>query len=129
MALKYLLDSVVLIDQFNGIADATEFLRSSQGHAAISAITRAEVMTGFDAEAAPLAARLLNAFRCLAIDKDTADKAALLRRANLWKLPAAIQAALAQSQGLLLVTRNTKDFPASLDFVLTPYRIQPHRLA
>ena len=58
MALKYLLDSVVLIDQFNGIADATEFLRSSQGHAAISAITRAEVMTGFDAEAAPLAARL-----------------------------------------------------------------------
>ena len=59
----------------------------------------------------------------------SADKAALLRRANLWKLPAAIQAALAQSQGLLLVTRNTKDFPASLDFVLTPYRIQPHRLA
>jgi len=43
----YLLDSVILIDHFNGVEAATTFLRECRSDAAISAITRAEVMTGF----------------------------------------------------------------------------------
>ncbi|MGH7860495.1 MAG: type II toxin-antitoxin system VapC family toxin, partial [Candidatus Binatia bacterium] len=44
----YLLDSVILIDHFNGIAAATEFLSTVGDRAQVSAITRSEVLTGFD---------------------------------------------------------------------------------
>jgi len=46
-AVIYLLDSVILIDHFNGVEAATTSLRECRSDAAISAITRAEVMTGF----------------------------------------------------------------------------------
>ena len=38
--MRYLLDSVILIDHFNGIERATEFLGSEAGECAISVITR-----------------------------------------------------------------------------------------
>lgn len=118
----YLLDSVILIDHFNNIGAATAFLRQHRADAAISAITRAEVLTGFDETQRALPARLLDAFPCLPVDRVTADLAARLRREHRWKLPDAIQAAVAQHHGLKLVTRNTKDFPPDVfDFVLTPY--------
>lgn len=118
----YLLDTIILIDHFNNIEGATTFLREHRGDAAISAITRAEVLTGFDEVRRALPARLLDAFVCLSVDRVTADLAARLRREHRWKLPDAIQAAVAQHHGLKLVTRNTKDFPPDVfDFVLTPY--------
>ena len=46
--MKYLLDSVIIIDHLNGIDAATEFLRGQGGHSAISIITRAEVLAGCD---------------------------------------------------------------------------------
>jgi len=120
----YLLDSVILIDHFNGVEAATTFLRENRSDAAISAITRAEVMTGFDEAQRALPARLLDTFVCLPLDRVTADLAARLRSEHRWKLPDAIQAAVAQHHGLKLVTRNTKDFPADMfDFVLTPYSL------
>lgn len=118
----YLLDSVILIDHFNNVEAATTFLREHRGDAAISAITRAEVLTGFDEEQRALPTRLLDAFVCLPVDRATADLAAGLRRKHRWKLPDAIQAAVAQHHALKLVTRNSKDFPPDMfDFVLTPY--------
>ena len=58
------------------------------------------------------------------IDQATADLAAHLRRENHWKLPDAIQAAIAQHHDLKLVTRYFKDFPAEVfDFVLIPYSL------
>lgn len=118
----YLLDSVILIDHFNGIEAATTFLREHGRDAAISAFTRAEVLTGFDEVQRAMPARLLDAFVCLPLDQATADLAARLRREHHWKLPDAIQAAVAQQHGLKLVTRNIKDFPADVfDFVLMPY--------
>ena len=120
----YLLDSVILIDHFNGIEAATTFLREHRGDAAISAITHAEVLTGFEEAQSVMPARLLEAFICLPLDRATASLAAHLRREYRWKLPDAIQAAVAQHHGLKLVTRNTKDFPADrFDFVLTPYTL------
>jgi predicted nucleic acid-binding protein len=120
----YLLDSVILIDHFNGIEVATNFLREHRSNAAISAITRAEVLTGFDDAQRALPARLLDTFVCLPLEKVTADLAARLRRDHRWKLPDAIQAAVAQHHGLKLVTRNIKDFPADeFEFVLTPYTL------
>lgn len=122
--MRVLLDSVILIDHFNGRADATIYLRKNQGMAAISVITRAEVLTGFvDAVARERAVGLLEIFPTFAIARVEADLAAELRRVYGWKLPDALQAAVAQVHGLKLATRNTKDFPAELEFVEVPYSV------
>jgi predicted nucleic acid-binding protein len=121
---KVLLDSVILIDHFNGIERATKFLAESHADAAISVITRAEVLAGFAAGPARAAVRLLDSYSNLPIDAATADLAAELRRAHGWKLPDAFQAAIARRHGLKLATRNRRDFPPEkFAFVLVPYRI------
>lgn len=116
------LDSVILIDHFNAIPRATQYLREVGDGAAITAITRAEVLTGFDSADVPLASALLNRFHLLVIDAAVADLAAQLRREHRWRLPDALQAAAARQHGLRLATRNTKDFPPErYPFVHVPY--------
>lgn len=125
--MSWLLDSSILIDHFNGIGAATRFLDENHADCAVSAITRAEVLTGFDAEDAAAfdpARALLDRFATIPIDREVADRAALLRREHGWKLPDALQAAVTLDHGLRLVTRDAKDFPPDRhDFVLIPYRI------
>ena len=108
--MRYLLDSVILIDHFNGIERATEFLAAEAGECAISVITRAEMLVGFSADSEYLARELLDGFVAFPVTAEVADKAARLRRTERWKLPDAIQAAIALEEDLTLVTRNTKDF-------------------
>jgi predicted nucleic acid-binding protein len=121
-AVNYLLDSVILIDHFNGIEAATECMASHGIACAISVITRAEVLTGFSPRSEPLARELLDRFDLLPITGDIADLAASLRRTRRWKLPDALQAAVAMRHGLVLVTRNTRDFRNGRGLqVLTPY--------
>lgn len=121
---RLLLDSVILIDHFNGISHATKYLARVQARSLISVITRAEVLSGFDEADAVAARRLLDCFPTLSLDRAVADLAARLRHETKWRLPDAFQAALAQTNGLRLVTRNTKDFPPQRwPFVLVPYRI------
>jgi len=121
---KYLLDSVIVIDHFNGVEAATTFLAEHGSVCAVSAITRAEVLTGFNAKTEALARELLDIFTNLPITSDIADLAAALRRNKHWKLPDALQAAVALQHGLVLVTRNTRDFKVGgkVD-VLVPYRV------
>lgn len=122
--MRFLLDSVILIDHFNGIAAATDFLAETGAEATISVITRAEVLAGFDAATEPLARELLDHFPSLPITAEVADRAAALRRTHRWKLPDALQAAIAQHHGLTLVTRNTRDFqPGGAPAVVVPYRV------
>lgn len=122
--MRVLLDSVVLIDHFNGIDAATRHLAEIHEEAGISVITRAEVLTGFDGAAAQRAATLLDTFPTLAIDRPIADAAAALRRAHGWKLPDAFQAAIARHHGLQFHTRNRRDFPPErFAFVVVPYRV------
>lgn len=90
-----LLDSVILIDHFNGIAEATAYLRQVRDEASISVITRAEVLTGFEAVDRQRAAMLLDRFPLFDLTKPIADLAADLRCEQGWKLPDAFQAALA----------------------------------
>lgn len=125
-ALRFLVDSVILIDHFNGIDHATVFIAENYRALAISTITRAELLTGFDDETGAMVASLLGRFPNLPIDEAIADLAARLRRRYRWKLPDALQAAVAKHHGLRLVTRNTKDFPPGrYDFVTVPYQIKP----
>jgi predicted nucleic acid-binding protein len=120
---KILLDSVILIDHLNGIQAATGYLAKVHLQAAISAVTRAEVLAGCDEHAAPPVKQLLDAFPVLSLDASIADLAATLRRQNKWKLPDAFQAALAQTHKLKLATRNTIDFPSRYEFVEVPYEV------
>lgn len=121
-----LLDSVILIDHFNGVPAATDYLMRWSPECAISAITRAEVLTGFDEADWARPMSLLVHFPVLAVDTAVADEAARLRRQYRWKLPDALQAAFAILHGLQLVTRNSRDFPpASFAFVESPYRLEP----
>lgn len=65
---------------------------------------------------------MLDRFPTLGIDTAVADLAAHLRREHRWKMPDALQAALARHHGLTLVTRNTRDFSPDLHpFVVVPY--------
>ena len=123
-ALRFLVDSVILIDHFNGIDQATEFIAGHYRELALSVITRAEVLTGFEDETRAMIASLLDRFPNLPVDEAIADLAAHLRRQVGWKLPDALQAAMARSHGLSLVTRNTRDFPPDRhDFGTVPYRL------
>ena len=119
-----LADSVILIDHFNGRAAATEYLSQMQGKIAISVITRAEVLAGFEGKERQLARRLLDRLPTLIIDRTIADRAATLRRRYRWKMPDALQAAVATHHKLKLATRDTDDFPPRrYRFVVVPYTL------
>lgn len=118
----YLLDSVIVIDHLNTIQQATDFIEKNRDQCGISAITRAEVLTGVEEKDLLLVKQLLDQFVVFEISQAIADLAAQLRKTHGWKLPDAFQAALAQENKLKLVTRNTKDFsPQSHPFVVIPY--------
>lgn len=123
--MRYLLDSVILIDHFNNVDAATTFLAEHGSECAISVITRAEVLAGFTVRTEPLARELLDVFPHLPITSEIADLAASLRRSEHWKLPDALQAAVAVQHGLVLVTRNTRDFKVGGKKVevVVPYRV------
>jgi predicted nucleic acid-binding protein len=120
-----LLGSVILIDHFNDIDKATDYLRSVRTDAVLSVATRAEVLVGFESEEARYrGTALLNHFACLPITLEIADRAAVLRREHGWRLPDAFQAALAQEHNLSLSTRNTRDFDVEEHpFVTVPYTL------
>ncbi len=121
--MKVLLDSVILIDHFNGVAAATRYLAQVRAEAGVSVITRAEVLAGFERRARRKGKRLLDCFPTLGIDQAIADAAALLRAKYRWKLPDAFQAAIARAHRLKLATRDLRDFsPKRHRFVIVPYR-------
>ena len=123
--MERLLDSVILIDHFNNVEKATKFILGIEaGKTAISVITRAEVLTGFEANEIHQPKALLDQFLLLPIEKETADKTAELRKIHGWKLPDAFQAALCIEHQIKLTTRNTKDFnPKKHSFVEVPYKL------
>jgi len=124
--LERLLDSVILIDHFNDITEASAFIAGlDPAKTAISVITYAEILVGFEDETAEEAKALLNHYEILSIDTLIAEKAAELRRLHGWKLPDAFQAALALHHRVRLCTRNTKDFnPKKHSFVEVPYKLK-----
>ena len=121
---ELLLDSAIVIDHFNGIEQASEFLALNRHKAVVSPITRLEALTGVTEEDEPFYARLLDHFPTLSIDRETADTAAALRRRHRLKAPDALQAALAIQHGLRLVTRDVRDLsPERFAFVTIPYTV------
>lgn len=67
--------------------------------------------------------RVLAGFDIVQLTSAIAEQAAIIRRERRIKLPDAMIQATAQISELLLVTRNTKDFPESIGGVRNPYVI------
>ena len=117
-----LFDTNILIDYLRGIPAAREELGRFETRA-ISLITWMEVLVGTPTPHVVETERFLGGFTLVAIDRTVAERAIELRRTHRLKLPDAIVWASAQVHGMLLVTRDTKGFPADNPGVRMPYRV------
>jgi predicted nucleic acid-binding protein len=116
-------DSNIVIDALRDVSAAQrELTRYSQRF--ISRMTWIEVMVGAMPDDAERAEGYLAHFRVIEVNEDVARLAATLRsqRKRLKALDAIILAS-AQTTGRILVTRNTKDFPANMPGVRVPYTL------
>ena len=120
--MKALFDTNILIDYLNGIAPAKKELELYEEQS-ISIVTWMEVMCGGGAELEDVTRAFLNRFEVIPIGEEIAARAVVLRRERRLKLPDAIILATSIETGLMLVTRNTRDFGAKLPGVRHPYRI------
>jgi len=67
--------------------------------------------------------RGLRSFHVIDIDHAVAERAVAIRKDRRIRLPDAIVWASAQVHSLLLISRNTNDFPADEPGVRVPYKI------
>ena len=117
-----LFDTNILIDYLRGIPQART---ECDVHAdrAVSVISWMEVMAGSTAANEADARTFLLNFYTLPLGADVAERAFLLRRSSRIKLPDAIIQATAEAAGRVLITRNTRDFPAGTPGVWIPYTL------
>jgi predicted nucleic acid-binding protein len=119
---KALFDTNILVDYLNAVPESrTELQRYTEK--AISIITWIEVMVGADPNVEAATRNFLNGFDVVAVDEHIAERAVALRRNHRIKLPDAVIWATAQAHAMLLVTRNTKDFPDDDPGVRAPYKL------
>ena len=118
-------DSNIIIDALAGneaarieIDRATDF----GSRAWISRVVWIEVMSKGEGEGLRRAETLLSGFGIDEVDAEIGRRAAALRRERgRLKALDAIILATAQTRGRVLVTRNTKDFPAQMPGIRVPY--------
>lgn len=122
---KALFDTNVLIDYLNGVDEAAAELSRYAGKA-ISMITWMEVLAGTAPEEEAAVRAWLLSFEVLPLDAAVAERAVALRKARCIRLPDAVIWATAQVHSLLLVSRNTKDFPETEPGVRVPYVLPRH---
>ncbi len=118
--MKALIDTNILIDFLQGRAEARAEL-ALYDDPAISVLCWIEVMVGATPETLAGTRAFLDRFEAMGIDDTVAELAVALRQRHRLRLPDAIIWASAQRHGCLLVTRNTRDFPAGDPGVRTPY--------
>ncbi|MDQ6982326.1 MAG: type II toxin-antitoxin system VapC family toxin [Mariprofundus sp.] len=118
-----LFDTNILIDYLNGIEAArNELLLYDKP--CISNITWMEVLVCTSCEDEEIQLRaFLSRFTVLPVNMDVSEKGVELRRQYRMRLPDAIVWATATCNALLLVSRNTKDFPADHPGVRVPYHV------
>ena len=121
--MKPVLDTNIIIDYLGGIPQAkAEIERFPE--AFISEITWIEVMVG--TRAGPeqdVIQGFLQCFDRVTVDHEVAIGSFNIRREHRVKLPDAIIWATARRKSTVLITRNTKDFPASEPDIRIPYRL------
>ncbi|WP_126176944.1 PIN domain-containing protein [Tsuneonella rigui] len=118
-------DANIVIDALSGFLPARAEIQravSGGGRAWISRMAWLEVLSKGDAVIVKGALAFMSHFGIDEMDEEIALRAAALRRERpRLKSPDAVILASAQTRGRVLVTRNTKDFPAEMPGVRVPY--------
>ena len=118
--MKAVFDTNVLVDFLTGVAAARDELHRFRERA-ISIVTWAEVLVGAADDGAADTRLFLDGFTVIDVNMAVAERAVAIRRRRRIKLPDALIQATAETQGALLVTRNTKDFPPDDPGIRVPY--------
>ena len=118
-------DANIVIDALSGFLPARAEIQravSGGGRAWISRMAWLEVLSKGDAVIVKGALAFMSHFGIDEMDEEIALRAAALRRERpRLKSPDAVILASAQTRGRVLVTRNTKDFPAEMPGVRVSY--------
>lgn len=120
-------DSNILVDALAGLAPARDEIARAAGLAGrvwISRMVWIEVMSKGEERELRRTEQFLSGFTVDEVDAEIGVRAAALRRERpRLSSPDAIILASAQLRSRVLVTRNTKDFPAQLPGIRVPYLI------
>ncbi len=121
--MKALFDTNIIIDYLNGEPKAFEEI-SLYENIYISIITYIEVLVGTShSENIDMIKDYLLSLNIVHIDMDISNTAISIRKKYKVKIPDALILASAQKVGMILVTRNTKDFDTNIPLVRVPYTL------
>lgn len=120
--MRALFDTNILIDFLNGI-DAAKHELARYKAPAISVITWIEVMVGAKSSAEAETRRFLAGFEQIGVTPEVASRAVTLRRLDRMRVPDAIILATAQTENILLVTRDAKEFSSDMPGIRIPYKL------
>ena len=115
-------DTNIVIDWLKRKPQATAELARYKGHR-ISRIVWTEVLAGEALDARDNVRQALANFEIVELDARIAAAAADIRFRSKMKLMDAYILASAQVNGAILITRNTKDFPAEMPGIRVPYTL------
>lgn len=113
-------DTNILIDWLRDRPEAAGELSRYRRHR-ISRVVWSEVLAGEPLETRDNVQDLIAPFEIVEIDGRIAMTAADIRHRTRMKLMDAFILATAQVNGAILITRNTKDFPAAMPGIRVPY--------
>lgn len=113
-------DTNILIDWLRDRPQAEAELSRYRRHR-ISRVVWTEVLAGEPLETRDHVQELIAPFEVVELDGRIATTAADIRHRTKMKLMDAYVLATAQVNGAILITRNTKDFPAAMPGIRVPY--------
>lgn len=113
-------DTNILVDWLNRKPMAKAELSRYRGHR-ISRVVWTEVLAGEPLERRETIRELISPFEVVELDARIAMTAADIRFRSRMSLIDAYILATAQVNGAILITRNTKDFPAQMPGIRIPY--------
>jgi predicted nucleic acid-binding protein len=120
---EYVLDTVILVDALLGVEQAKRELLARSRHW-ISRVTWIEILAGMKPDGEAATEDFLRFFSVIEVSEEIGRRAALIRsQQRTIRLPDAIIWASAQTTGRILVTRNTRDFPARMPGIRVPYTL------
>jgi predicted nucleic acid-binding protein len=115
-------DTNILVDWLKDRSQAIAELSRYNRHR-ISRVVWTELLAGEPLEKRDTIQQILAPFEVVEIDARIAAAAADIRHRMKMKLLDAFILATAQVNGAILITRNTKDFPATMPGIRVPYTL------
>jgi hypothetical protein len=115
-------DTSIVIDWLTRRPEAKAELSRYRRHR-ISRIVWTEVLAGGALDSRDTVRELISPFEVVELDARIAAAAADIRHRTRMRLLDAYVLATAQVHGAILITRNTKDFPANMPGIRVPYTL------